>query len=786
MTIEYSKCHTGNPDDSKFCKECATSLKDIPEVSVSQTKTLLSPAVSEGKLFAGKYKILDEIGRGGMGIVYKAKDTKLKRYVALKFLPAELIQDKKAKARFLQEAQAAAALNHPNICIIHEVDDSDDQTFIAMEYIEGKTLKDRIDSGPLEIDEAVKITAQVAEGLAEAHAKGIVHRDIKPANIMLTEKGTAKIMDFGIAKLAAGVDLTQPSTLIGTVAYMSPEQARGDEVDQRTDIWSLGAMFYEMLTGDRPFQKSQEQALIYAILHDSPTPVSLLRSDIPIHIEKTVEKSLAKKLKERYQNIGEIIRDLKESQSVALPKAEKSIVVLPFENLSPDPDQEYFCDGMTEEITSDLSKIKDLLVISRNSAMTFKGTKKKTKAIGKELNVQYVLEGSVRKAGNNIRITAQLIDSEKDMHIWSEKYNGMIDDVFKIQEKVSRTIVEALKVKLSPAESCIISEKPIDNIKAYEFYLKANQEIFKITEENTRNAEEYLKKGLDLIGPNALLYAGMGFVHYSFFNLTKIMEHALKAEEYAKKAFELDPVSPKAHVLMGCLHFEAFGTPQEGTHHFKKAVDIDPNDSEALIWLAIVLSLLLGQTNSARPYMERALKLNPLDPFTACVPAFIHICEGRFKLALDSLSNTLKIFPDYLLLLFWQFITLAWNQSCEEAIVVIDKFVSLYPDNFFTNMAVFIKHAVKGEREKCEQVMTSEFQSQLKLDAVLAQVFSSFYALFDEKAKALYWLEAAVDQGYVNYPFLNKYDPFLENIRSEPRFKKLMERVKHEWKNFEV
>jgi serine/threonine protein kinase len=251
-----------------------------------------------------------------MGVVYKAKDTRLERTVALKFLPSELTQDKEAKKRFIQEAQAAAALNHPHICIIHEVDESDDQTFIAMEFIEGQTLKEKIETGPLDVDEAVDIASQVAEGLGEAHKKSIIHRDIKPANIMLTDKGQAKITDFGLAKLSWGVDLTKPATIMGTVAYISPEQAKGEEVDHRTDIWSLGAMLYEMLSGERPFQKAQEQALIYAILNDKPTPLSLIRSDIPTHIEQVIEKALAKKAGERYQNIRKLIDDLKESPSI--------------------------------------------------------------------------------------------------------------------------------------------------------------------------------------------------------------------------------------------------------------------------------------------------------------------------------------------------------------------------------------------------------------------------------------------------------------------------------------
>ncbi|MFC2167114.1 protein kinase, partial [Acidobacteriota bacterium] len=627
MANECPKCKTKNPDTLKFCGECGTSLKHTKDISL--TKTLHSPSVSLGKIFAGKYKILEEIGRGGMGIVYKVKDTKLKRSVALKFLPEELTQDKLAKARFFQEAQAAAALNHPNICIIHEVDEAEDQTYIAMEFIEGQTLKDRIASGPLEIEEAVKIVTQVAEGLGEAHTKGIIHRDIKPANIILTDKGTAKIMDFGIAKLKTGEDLTIASTLIGTVAYMSPEQAKGEEVDHRTDIWSLGAMFYEILTGKRPFEKSQEQILIYAILNDSPTPISRLRSDIPAYIEKTVEKALAKKVKERYQDIGKLLSDLKESQSVTPTEAEKSIVVLPFENLSPDPDQEYFCDGMTEEITSDLSKIHDLLVISRNSAMTFKGTKKKTKEIGKELNVQYVLEGSVRKAGNNLRIIAQLIDAKTDTHIWTEKYKGILDDIFDIQERVSCSIAEHLKIRLSNQEVSNIKEVSLENTKAYDCYLQARYELTMGTAESFDRARHFLKRSLDIIGENALLYAMLGQAYYWYhdYGYNIDLDPLQEAEKCAKKAYALNPKLAPTQFLLGLIE-RGNGNLKKAVKYIKNAFDTDPGDPYILSLFIWTTSVYTGKTKKMQAFAKKLLDIDPITPMNYLIVGALPLCEG--------------------------------------------------------------------------------------------------------------------------------------------------------------
>jgi non-specific serine/threonine protein kinase len=757
-----------------------------PKTDVSATKTLQMPTkgFKKNTVIAKKYKIIEKLGEGGMGIVYKAKDIKLDRTVALKFLPVELIKERQAKQRFIHEGKAAAALDHPNICTVYEVDETDEQAFISMAYIEGQSLKDKIESGPLDIDEAKDIIIQVAEGLKEAHEKGIIHRDIKPANIMLTKKGNAKITDFGLAKLSGGVDLTKTSTIMGTVAYMSPEQAKGEKVDHRTDIWSLGAMLYEMFSGERPFQKSQEQALIFAILNDRPTPLSLLRSDIPTHIEQVIDKSLAKKVNDRYQNIKELIQDLK--LSVTLPKAEKSIVVLPFENLSPDPEQEYFCDGMTEEIISDLSQIHNLLVISRSSAMTYKKTKKKIKEIGQELNVQYVLEGSVRKAGNNLRITAQLINAINDTHLWAEKYSSTLDDVFDIQEKVSRSIVDALRIKISPDEIKRISEKPIDNVQAYECYLKARQEMWRWTEDAFDRALLYLNNGLEIIGENALLYAGIGEVYFNYVNIGVRQEDYIdKAEEYVKRAFELDPDCPRGHFVLGLINQAFRGNPRKSVDHLKRALAIDPNDSGVLFWL-IAGYAFIGKTNATIPLIDRLLKIDPLDQQSHFGAGLVNFLAGNFDLARKHFLKAYQIEPENPVCEIYYGLILLYNKSFKEAYVLINKSEKKWPEHGIVQIGGIINNAIQGKKERVSRLMTSEFEAYCRRDPFWSLHVTQCYALLDEKEKAFDWLENAINRGLINYHFLNEHDFFLETIRSEPRFKKLMERVKHEWENFEV
>jgi len=347
------------------------------------------------------FKILEKLGEGGMGVVYKAHDLQLDRFVALKMLPVRLTTNEVEKTRFIQEAKAAAALNHPNICTIYEINEFEDQSFIAMEYIEGQTLKDKINSEQLDVTAAVEIAIQIAEGLKKAHEKNIIHRDVKTANIMMNEADQAKILDFGLAKFMGQVGLTKTQSTMGTVAYMSPEQTQGKNVDFRTDIWSFGVVLYEMVTGQLPFVGEYEQAVIYSILNEEPKAPSQVRSDIPNNMDNIILKTLEKNKENRHKNFQVLLNELKTPFDTSQEKAkkEKSIIVLPFLNMSPDPDQEYFSDGLTEEVITDLSQIHNLLVISRNSAMTFKGTKKKTKDIAQEVNVRYVLEGSVAKLG---------------------------------------------------------------------------------------------------------------------------------------------------------------------------------------------------------------------------------------------------------------------------------------------------------------------------------------------------------------------------------------------------
>jgi serine/threonine protein kinase/Tfp pilus assembly protein PilF len=735
------------------------------------------------------YRILEKLGEGGMGVVYKAEDTKLKRVVALKFLPSEFTRDPEATARFIQEAQAACTLDHPDICTIYEIGETPEgQLFIAMAFYEGSTLKQRLERGHLDADEACRISILIAQGLGRAHEAGIVHRDIKPANIMITNRGDVRIVDFGLAKLAGQAKLTRTGSTLGTAAYMSPEQARGDEVDQRTDIWSLGVVLYEMLTGELPFKGDHEAALLYSIVNEKPRALSALRPDLPAPLASLVSKTLQKDRALRHQTAGELIADL---QRLAVPapqlsRAEKSIAVLPFENLSPDPDQEYFSDGLTEEVISDLSSVAALRVISRSSAMTFKGTKKKVPEIARELDVRYVLEGSVRKAGNSLRITAQLIEATSDTHLWAGKYSGTMDDVFEVQEKVSREIVEALELKLSPQESRKIAERPIDNVAAYQCYLRANADTWRFTESSLASARAHLQKGLDILGPNALLYSAMAIVYFQYVNIGAAQEESIvKAEEYGRKALDLDPDLPQAHFVSGMVGGVLRGDLRVWIDELKKALAINPNFIDAQRFLAGPYIISLGRIDAAAPLLERMRRIDPLDAWNHVIRGLSLHFDGRYADALEPLRRYYEAEPDNPVAQYFYALTLTYERRFDEAFAVIEAGAKVAPNNACVKFGLLLKYALLRDRERAFAEMTPDLQKTCRRDHQWSYFIAVPFALLDAKEEAFGWLENAVDKGFINYPELER-NRYLDNLRGEDRFKKLLARAKHEWEHFEV
>ncbi len=470
-------------------------------------------------------------------------------------------------------------------------------------------------------------------------------------------------------------------------------------------------------------------------------------------------------------------------QSMAIP--EKSIAVLSFTDLSPQKDQEYFCDGMTEEIITDLSHIRQLLVISRSSAMTFKGSSKTVRDIANDLNVRYVMEGSVRKAGNDLRITAQLIDATTDAHIWAEKYSGTLDDVFDIQERVSRSIVKALKLMLTPEEAGRLAERPIGNIAAYDCYLKAKHDVWTFTKEGTERAVQYLQNALDILGENATLYAGLGLAYFQLTNLgIKQEEYLNKAREYVQKSFALDPGSSQAHAVTGYI-YSLEGDIRLGISHLKKAASSDPADPDTAVWLGWFY-MLMGKNSVAARFGEKALQIDPVNSTWRSMSGILDFFEGRFDLAAEHLREGYEMAPQVPMSKFWYALSLAYAKRFRESLSILDIHAEASsPDQVFMPLGELLKASLRGKEEKISPLLTPDVQKTFKRDPQLSYHLGSFYSFLNQPAPALDWLENAIERGICPYPLM-EVDPFLSNIRGEERFKMLMERVKYEWEHFEV
>jgi len=465
---------------------------------------------------------------------------------------------------------------------------------------------------------------------------------------------------------------------------------------------------------------------------------------------------------------------------------DKSIIVLPFENISPDPDQEYFSDGLTEEIITDLSHIHDLLVISRNSAMTFKGTKKKTKEIASEVNVRYVLEGSVRKAGNNLRITAQLIDGINDSHLWAEKYGGSLDDIFDIQEKVSGSIANALKIKISSEEKKKIQERPIDNAFAYDCYKRAYPEINSMSKERLDNGLKLLHKGLDIVGENAVIYAGVAFAYMMYANIGIKQEESIKkAEEFVQKAIDLDKELAEAHFTLGGIRILNDGDMIRAINHWARAHASKPDDPEIMVYLSLGYDIV-GQDDIARSLVEKCAKIDPINPLNEAIAGWNHFFGGRFDLALDSLFAAYNLSPENPMHQYFKALILVYNDQAEEAYDFICQNVEEPSENIWSQITIFLKYIIKRDKNKLKSLLTTDFVTKILRDLQYSYHIATFYAYLDDKKESFKWLENAISRGFINYPLLNKRDKLLVNIRGEESFKKLMERVKYEWENFEV
>ncbi|MFZ0455830.1 MAG: protein kinase [Ignavibacteriaceae bacterium] len=729
------------------------------------------------------YKIMKKLGEGGMGVVYLAEDTKLKRLVAIKFLPHQISVNDEERKRFEIEAQAAAALNHPNIATIYSIEVFGDEIFIVMEYIEGKELKEIIRSNsnePLGLKDVINFAVQIAEGLEAAHKKGIIHRDIKSSNIMITEEGKIKILDFGLSKIRGGANMTKIGITIGTVSYMSPEQSKGEAADYQTDIWSFGVALYEMLTGEIPFQADYEQAIIYCIINEKHRPVSERRPDVPSAFSNIVDKCLEKNPDSRFRNMGEIIEEiklLKKEKKKELPKSSIfSIAVLPFTDISPEHNNQYFSEGLTEEIITRLSKLKKAKIISRASVMNYQRAGKTMKQIAAELGVSYVLEGSVRKNGSDLRITTHLIDAKQDIYLWADKYSGTMEDIFDIQENVAVRVVKALKMRLSPKEKQNLKQRGTHKTDAYQLYLKGRYFWNKRNQEGLHLAIKYFEQAIEIDSKYALAWAGIAdtFNLLGEYGTISRKEFYPKAKEAVTKALQYDNNLAEAHTSLASLLMLDEWDWKNSLHEFQTAIKLNPNYTTAHHWFAEWL-LFNGQINDAIEEISLAVELEPLSPAILKDKGMTLYYSRRYDEAIEFAKKALELEADFGSA--HRLLSLAYQEKglLDDAVNENQLWNDFTHNDLEASIALARCYALAGKNEEAVNLINKIDLENLE-DGNLFRAIAIVYIALNKKDSALNYLEKAIEKKAESMCML-KIDPKFEPIHNEPQFKLLLEKV---------